>query len=248
MVGLIVFTSAFYAFVHSAPVADLRNRVGGLAKTFQFDRFYFLDSFAIILAWVLAWVDSGQKVRRFLIGAIGIQMFATLALTIHLHAPIRRYLGQKTVPSFSEHNMPDDYKLIRNVIEETPTISVGLDPMSALWNRISALDGYWIVYPLSYKARFRQIIASQLAKDGPYSDNWVSGVGTRDVRAYSDNWGSRLYTFVSDPSNVALDYCAAWQLGAGYVISRFPLQGPNLKLVLVTKPSGLMLYSIRDCQ
>jgi Protein of unknown function (DUF6044) len=248
VVGLIVFINAFFAFVQSAPVADLRNRVGGLVKTFQFDRFYFLDSFAIVIAWVLAWVASGQRTRRFLMGAIGLQMLATLALSIQFHSPISRYFGWRTVPSFSEHNMPDDYKMIRSVIGETPTISVGLDPMSALWNRISVLDGEWSVYPLSYKARFRHIIARQLERDGPYSDNWGSGAITQDVRAYFDNYGSRVYTFVSDPSNVALDYCAASQLGAGYVISRFPLHGANLNLVLVTKPSGLRLYSIRDCR
>jgi hypothetical protein len=248
VVGLILFINAFFVFVHSAPMADLRTRVGGLVKTFQFDRFYFLDSFAIVIAWVLAWVASGQRMRRILICAIGVQMLATLALSIQFHSPISRYFGWKTVPSFSEHNMPDDYKLIRSVIGETPTISVGLDPMSALWNRISVLDGEWSVYPLSYKARFRHIIARQLERDGPYSDNWGSGAITQDVRAYFDDYGSRLYTFVSDPSNVALDYCAASQLGAGYVISRFPLQAANLNLVLVTTPSGLRLYSIRDCR
>lgn len=248
VVGLVVFINAFFAFVQSAPVADLRNHVGGLVKTFQFDRFYFLDSFAIVVAWVLAWVAAGQRMRRLLICAIGAQMLATLALSIQFRSPISRYFGRKTVPTFSEHNMPDDYKLIRSLIGETPTISVGLDPMSALANRISVLDGYWSAYPLSYKARFRHIIARQLERDGPYSDNWGSGLTTQHVRAYFDTYGSRLYTFVSDPSNVELDYCAASQLGAGYVISRFPLQGPNLNLVLVTKPSGLGLYSIRDCR
>ena len=174
VVGLVVFINAFFAFVQSAPVADLRNHVGGLVKTFQFDRFYFLDSFAIVIGWVLAWVGSGQKMRRFLIWAIAVQILATLALSTQLHSPISRYFGWKTLPSFSEHNMPDDYKMIRSAIGETPSINVGLDRMSALGNRISVLDGYWNAYPLSYKARFRQIIAGQLERDGPYSDNWGS--------------------------------------------------------------------------
>jgi hypothetical protein len=249
VVGAILSINLLYAVVHFDPVAQLRTRLGGLIKTFQFDRFYFLGSFLIIIGWVFAMSAAGIRLRRVLIAAIAVQLGVTFALTLHLQAPVMHLLGKSTIPSFSEHAKADDYRSIRNAIGEASTISVGLDPMAALVNNISVLDGEYSVYPLSYKSRFRAIIAKQLELNSqPYYDNWGSTLRIDNPQTYFDNWGSRLYTFVNDPVDVALNYCAAFNLGGQFVISRFELESPNLDPILTTEPNHLKLYSIRNCQ
>jgi hypothetical protein len=167
IVAAVIFVNLFYSFVQLDLVAQLRNRIGGLIKTFQFDRFYFLDSFLIIAAWVVAMSAASARLRRFLMVAATIQLVVILTLTPHLQTPVMHLLGKNTIPSFSEHAKTNDYRLIRNVIGEAPTISVGLDPIAALSNNISILDGEYSVYPLNYKARFRTIIAKQLESGQP---------------------------------------------------------------------------------
>jgi hypothetical protein len=129
-------------------------------------------------------------------------------------------------------------------------MSIGLDPMAAVMNEVSTIDGYYNAYPLSYKMRFRSVIAQQflITKGETYVDTWGSTLQISDPQAYFDNYGSRLYTFVDDPSKVALDYCAAYHLSARYVISQFALTDSHLSLVTITEPHHLKLYSIENCR
>jgi len=122
---------------------------------------------------------------------------------------------------------------MKPMIADSATISVGVDPMAAVMNGISAVDGYYTAYPLAYKARFRRVIAAQLKASGK--------------QEYFDGWGSRVYTFAEDPRNVSLDYCAARDLGARFVISRFDIASPNLELVKTAR-QRLRLYSIVGCR
>jgi hypothetical protein len=61
-------------------------------------------------------------------------------------------------------------------------VSVGIAPAVAAGNGIYCLDAYVADYPLSYKKKFRQIVASELS----LNEKW---------RKYFDNWGSRCYVF-----------------------------------------------------
>lgn len=247
-VAIVVLVNAIYAVVHFAPIAQLRNHAGGLIKEFQFDRFYSLDSFLIIASWAVATSVAGARLRRWLIAAIVAQLAATVAFTPQFQSPILRLMGKPTIASFEEHTKERDYRLIRNVVGEKPTISVGLDPMAAVMNGISTIDGYYNAYPLSYKKAFRAIIALQLQSPQPYSDDWGSSLMIANPQSYFDNWGSRLYTFVENPAEAKLDYCAAHHLGAQFVISRFDLSSPNLDPVITTEPEQLRLFLIKDCQ
>jgi len=220
VIGIIVGVNAFYALVQLQQIAALRTHIGGLVKTFQFDRFYFLNSFLIIAGWVIAVGDASRWLRRVLVSGMVAQIAVTLLLTPHVQAPLLHFLGERTNPSFAEHmkgndyalmNIPrnvvgdflgnptipsfaqhlksDDYRLIRNIIGDAVTINVGVDPMAAVANKISALDGYYNVYPSSYKAQFRSIIGNQLEiiRDTGYADDWGSTLTIADPRAYFEN-------------------------------------------------------------
>jgi hypothetical protein len=234
LILLIVLINLFYCVVHFDPIAQLRIHVGGLVKTFQFDRFFFLDSFLIISTWVVAVRVASSWLRRVLIIALSTQLVWTFALATQIHSPVTCLLGRAILPSFNDYYKPRDYKEIRNVIGNADTISVGLDPMAALMSGISTLDGYYNAYPLDYKSRFRTVIGKQLR--------------VSHQEDYFDSFGGRIYTFADSPHDLSLDYCAAYGLGARYLISRFEITDPHLNLVEVTQPHHLWLYSVVACQ
>ena len=106
--------------------------------------------------------------------------------------------------------------------------------MVAVMNGIKSLDGYYPMYPLSYKYKFRTIIEKQLQNDDIY-------------KKYYDLWGSRVYTslYKIENPNDLVDYYAAKKLGAEYVISKFQLESENLELKCENCKNNLYLYKIK---
>ena len=129
----------------------------------------------------------------------------------------------------------ENYKYIKSLINDSKTISIGLDPMVAVMNNIGVIDGYHNLYPLSYKNKFRKIIEKQLEH-------------YEDTKKYYDLWGNRLYTFVSDPEIIKIDFQQAKNLGANYVISKYPISNEILISVCekCNKSNELFLYKIQD--
>lgn len=113
------------------------------------------------------------------------------------------------------------------------SVAYGMHPSVVNYNNIRTLDGYLSFYPLSYKEKFRRIIAPTLATDEVH-------------RKYFDNWGGRAYIFSPDvpyypgrklPVEVAelnIDTAAFSELGGKYVFSR----------VLVTNAAQIGLRAI----
>ena len=104
--------------------------------------------------------------------------------------------------------------------------------MIAIANDIATIDGYHNIYPLSYKKKFRAVIENEIEKNN-------------DFKKYYDNWGSRIYAFVIDPSNVSINFIEAKNLGAKYVISKYDLSSNRLKLVCDDCSNFEKLYSIK---
>ncbi len=129
----------------------------------------------------------------------------------------------------------ENYKYIKSLVKNSRTISIGLDPMVAAMNNIKVLDGYHTFYPLSYKLKFRKIIESQLDE----YDVW---------KKYYDNWGERVYTFVSNPDVIKINFSKARELGAEYVISKFAISNILLKPICINcnNASNLFLYKIDE--
>ena len=126
-----------------------------------------------------------------------------------------------------------NYKYIKSLVGSSKTISIGLDPMVAVMNNINTLDGYYNIYPASYKLKFRRVIEKQL-------DHY------QELKEYYDNWGHRVYTFVVDPSVIKINYFEAKLLGAEYVISKYQISNKNLIPVCenCNNVSDLFLYKI----
>ncbi len=94
-----------------------------------------------------------------------------------------------------------------------------------LYNGFYTIGGYLANYPLSYKHRFRALIAGELER----SERW---------RRYFDGWGCRVYAFPSEvekmdynrpqdfdgPYNAYIDTAVLRELGGEFVISRWPIK------------------------
>jgi len=111
-----------------------------------------------------------------------------------------------------------NYRYIKSLINNARTVSIGLDPMKAVMNDIKVIDGYHNLYPLSYKLKFRKIIEEQLE----YYPK---------IKKYYDNWGQRIYTFVSDPEVIKINFYKAKLLGADYVISKYRISNKMLQII-----------------
>ena len=140
----------------------------------------------------------------------------------------------KSLYTFKGYYNYENYKYIKSLVGDSRTISIGLDPMVAVMNDISVIDGYHTLYPLSYKLKFRKVIEKQL--------NYY-----QDVKKYYDDWGGRAYTFVSDPKIIKTNFLQAKLLGAEYVISKYSISNQFLLSICekCNDSPELFLYKIK---
>ncbi len=136
--------------------------------------------------------------------------------------------------TFREYYNFHDYKKVKQLVKNERVLSVGLDPMIPVVHNIYVMDGYHSVYPLRYKKKFRKIIEPELNINSKYKN-------------YYDDWGSRVYTSLykpKDPENYVLNYIAAKELGAKFIISSIKLNSKSLKLIYGNCDEGFCLYQI----
>lgn len=120
--------------------------------------------------------------------------------------------------SFENYYKFDSYKKIKSIVKNNRVMSIGIDPMIAVMNDLKAIDGYHTLYPLSYKKKFREIIKPELD---------INPV----LKSYYDTFGSRVYIFFNDQNNILVDFKAAYNLGARFVISTFEINNSFLEFI-----------------
>jgi hypothetical protein len=145
-------------------------------------------------------------------------------------SPTLKFTSDK---SFKNYYRFIDYSKIKDLVKIDAVVSVGINPMIAAMNDIKIIDGYYGFYPKDYKIRFRKIIKKELDKD-------------EAIKEYFDTWGNRLFLFYNDKNNLSLNFNAAKDLGAKYVISAFEIKKNELKEVCIScfQSKNLFLYRI----
>tara|TARA_B110000967_G_C18713686_1_gene474044 strand:- start:429 stop:938 length:510 start_codon:yes stop_codon:yes gene_type:complete len=145
-------------------------------------------------------------------------------------SPTLKFTSDK---SFKNYYRFIDYSKIKDLVKIDAVVSVGINPMIAAMNDIKIIDGYYGIYPKDYKIRFRKIIKKELDKD-------------EAIKEYFDTWGNRLFLFYNDKNNLSLNFNAAKDLGAKYVISAFEIKKNELKEVCIScfQSKNLFLYRI----
>ncbi|MFJ6412825.1 DUF6044 family protein [Terribacillus saccharophilus] len=194
-----------------------------LLSAFNFARFHFLRPLVIYVSFGLAcyllWQLGKRSIRVFVYACLCLQL-VILALS---NEEIVYGLYQHT-PSVEAFYAVDQFKEIRDYIgkpQDTYKVaSIGLHPAIAQYNGFYTVDTYNNIIPLSYKHKFREVIAGELAK-------------SKNLTRYFDEWGSRLYIFSAELGkhydfrkdtgrsiqNLDLNAEALRELGGAYILS-----------------------------
>ena len=137
----------------------------------------------------------------------------------------------RNIYTFKGYYLYNDYKDIKDIVNNDRTLSIGLDPMIAVMNNIGVIDGYHNIYPLDYKKKFYHVIKNELKKN-------------KKLENYYKSWGSRVYAFINDEKNIELDFKTAKDLGAKFVISKFKIQNNNLQIIFTSRENKINVYKI----
>ena len=162
-------------------------------SSFQFDRFYFLyPTLCFIMLAKSCEVLLKHTHNIWVIGILIFSFVCVLRTNSDYKVNLLKIAGREAPqmvsfeafydePLFKEMskklNIPLDYSV--------KVVSVGIYPSIAEYNGFYCLDSYVSSYSLSYKHKFREIIAGELDKD-------------EVIRKYYDNWGSRCYLFSAE--------------------------------------------------
>ena len=239
---LISFFSGFYNWSFISP---LINRFQ-ILKTFQFDRFYFLMPVMWYMIFFLIMKNLAEaRYSRIIIvilflfqtGIItsyneeirgNVSLLACRLTGIANTSPAIRGTKPNNVCSFKNWYCPEQYEKIAEFIGspryEYRVVSVGIDPMAAVYNGFYALDSYQNNYPLQYKEQFRRIIAAELDKN-------------LKNKKYFDEWGNRCYivpAWNGDPVyNLDLNTDELSKMGGKYILSDKKIFNRNNNLTLM---------------
>ncbi len=232
--SLLLLIHFFLFLLNTDFIVNMRNNSTGLLKSFQFE--YVKNIFPLLYVLLLLFITkNNNNFLKFLVypSLLSILIFQINSSIVPI---IKKHLSDegkdyKNIYTFKGYYSQDAYQEIKKIVKNKRVLSIGLDPMVAVVNNINTIDGYHNLYPLSYKLKFREIIKNELDKNKKY-------------KKYYDNWGSRVYAFVSDPNNIEIDYKAAKKIGAKYIISKFDIDSESLELTCLKCKTQLYLYKI----
>lgn len=237
-----IFSVLVLILLYNIPiVVDIRNNSSGALHDFSFERI----SWMLPTAWILLLAEGidllyvtlvnkyDKKWIKVLISGIGtlicMVIFFVLAYRSDNKTTFMRMIkgSEYKQVSFSQYFSEDLFKQVDELIgrdkKDYRVISLGLYPSSAAYNGFYCLDAYSNNYDVNYKHEFRKIMSDELAKSDYY-------------RAYYDEWGNRCYIYLASYKtginanfynivfdNISLDFKAAKDMGAEYVISASPI-------------------------
>ena len=220
----ILLTSILYGLRYWDVLAPLVKQMME-AFPLQIQRFHFLHP----LVWYLMLgISLNEVVKRVRWG----RQLVLLLLVFQLLNIARKHdlITQRDQPTFRRFYASELFEEVRSFIgrpnESYAVVSVGVHPGISQYNGFYTVDGYFPSYPLSYKHKFREIIAQELDKD-------------EELKKYFDHWGSRCYAFSSelglhtmDPNpkqieHLAYNFQALKNLGAKYILSSAKINTSN---------------------
>lgn len=220
---VIILTICFLRIIEIEIIANYINNSRNFLKTISWSYlerpFIFLYAFSII--YMLKRKNFYNKILIYCI-FLSIMLFQiSPSLIPFVKDKIIKVENYQNLYTFKGYYNYYDYQSVKKIVKNKRTISVGLDPMVAAFHNIGVIDGYYTLYPLSYKKKFRKIIEKELDQN-------------QEFKNYYDNWGSRVYSVLYHPkdlNNIPLDFQAAKILGANFVISKYLLNSEDLSLI-----------------
>ncbi|GGJ87385.1 putative membrane protein YkoS [Lentibacillus kapialis] len=228
LAGLLLFNAAlslWYAFWYWEGWRVVKDNVM-LANTFNFSRIHFLDPMIWYICFALALWIFWRHVR---FGKV------VVALLIILQCMNVFWLNEELkydrlgMPTYAEFYSEELFESIEDYIGKNQSdyrvVSIAMHPTIAQFNGFYTLDTYNNSFPLTYKQRFRKIIAPELDKNTA-------------LKNYFDTWGGRLYMYVAELGenyifrkdsdnvidNLEINTDVLREMGGDYVLSALPIE------------------------
>lgn len=210
--GANVLNALFTCFYCNDFIVRIRQNLGGIFKTFQANRIYWIMPACwmavLILEIAILWDIAEVFIIEFIFKKLRfLAVFPVLAIcgtvlvysrNVYLSSPfyhnIRLIVFPETyhMENWRKYYAEDLYAEIDEAIGRDKSTyrvaSIGVNPAVALFNGFYTVDGYSTDYPLEYKHEFRQIIKKELDKN-------------ESNRGYFDNWGNRCFIYTADLGN-----------------------------------------------
>nr|WP_253718583.1 DUF6044 family protein [Weizmannia acidilactici] len=217
--------SVWYEFWFYKGWLPLTEKVHFL-NTFNFARFHFFRPLVIYVLFGLSlkilvqhWGFWKKTAAAFIAGQIIILFISNDELVYHSKPTPNQFYAETLFQKI------DDY--IGRPKASYRVASIGLHPAIAQYNGFYTLDSYNNFYPLSYKHKFRNIIARELEKN-------------RAIKQYFDEWSGRCYMFTDELgkhymfqknsgeklSHLQLDTTAFKKMGGEFIFSAVPIEMP----------------------
>ncbi len=196
-----------------------------ILRAFNFSRSYFLLPPILYLGFHCSLVSLLRGRRSSALVAIAL---ALAQLGANIDSREWREWERPTYGRYCDFVNRSVFARVRAIIGEpssqAPVGCVGFPPAMAMLNGFRTIGGYWSLYPLEYKHRFRKVIHAELEKKP-------------ELSKYFDYWGSRCYLFSAELAlrppvtkterlalrHLDLDTAALKELGARYVLSALPI-------------------------
>lgn len=241
------------------PVQELVEAAPRPVRMYNFHRLQWLQTplFALAFGFALHALEGGLGRGRAVVLALVLAQGAWAVWNSNGLAEQR-----KSGLSFREYYSPPLFAEIREQIgrpaEDYRVVSFGLTPSIAFYNGFYVLDGSLQDYPLTYKHRFRRVIAPELEKDDRlrrWYDLWGGHVNLMSSElGMVSGYGRRVYTkhaAVHAVERLDIDTQALRELGADYVLSAVEIRnhaGLGLRLERIFErsdsPWRIHLYAL----
>ena len=235
ILALIIFIHLASFLLNTEMIANLRNDSSGFVKTFNLSwmSHYLPIIHALLFVYLISDPKSLASKPITILSFFSILLFQFNSFAVPLiKTKIFKESNYRNFYTFKDYYLYDDYSKVKSVVKDRKVLSINLDPLVGVMNGINVIDGYHSLYPLSYKKKFRKIIAKELEAN-------------KTIKEYYDNWGSRVYGFVSNPDNVLIDFLEAKRTGANYILSKYKINSGDLLLVCENCSNHLFLYEIK---
>lgn len=217
--------SLIYAFWYWEGMRVLKDNFM-VANTFNFSRIHFFHPLFWYLCFALALAILWKYVR---FGRVLVPLLIVAQCVILFPLNEENKYAEIGTPTFNEFYSTELFQEIEDYIGKDQSdyrvVSVAMHPTIAQYNGFYTLDTYNTSYPLSYKKKFRKVIAPELEEN-------------KTLENYYDTWGSRAYMFVSEIGkhylftknndreikHLDINTDALKQLGGDYVFSALPIK------------------------
>jgi hypothetical protein len=210
-------------FLRSESFVNFQNSSQGLFKTTNFN--YIESCLPLLYVIFLLHLCNIKKNFNLMIVPISISLIIfqidTSIVPFTKTYLLKNKSEYKNLYTFKGYYSYDEYLEIKKIVKDKRTISVGLNPMVAAMNDIKTIDGYFTVYPLSYKKKYRKIIEDEIENNIFLKDSF-------------DSWGNRVMIYFSpneNPNENKIKFTEAKKIGVDYVISKYKLKNKDLELV-----------------